>query len=149
MAGPNNKGKNQNNYFTQQIKQNGENFINLKDARQLKQDSLRIFRDIAKGKIDPEKEGQLLLNPELIEAAILASEEKYLFHQVSRDGVSLLIFTNNNNVSDEVRAVHDFHSKATEGYKLILDCFYNLKYTGNVNHLYAATNLLRKFRNYI
>lgn len=148
MAVPN-KSKKQNNYFTQQIKQNGENFINLKDARQLKQDCIRIFRDIAKGKIDPEQEGQFMLVPELLEAAILASEEKYLFHQISRDGISVLIFTNNNNVSDDVRAVHDFHAKATEGYKLILDCFYNLKYTSNINHLYAATNLLRSFRNYI
>ena len=144
-----NNNKKPSNYFTQNIKQNGENFLQQKNPLQLKQDALRIFRDLARGKIDPEKEGQMFLEPTLLDSSILMAEEKYRNEQISRDGVYCLIVTNNNMVDDSVFARLDEHAKAVEGYKCILEGLYNLKNTQDINYLYATVNVLRNFRNYI
>lgn len=149
MAKYNTKQKQSYNYFTQNIQNKGEDFLQKKNAAELKQDAYRVFLDLAKGKIDPERDAEYILYPPFVEAAIALAEEKFLMSIISRDGVSMLISAYGNNVGNETRAVLDHHTKAAEGYNLILGCLNQLKYTGDIHYIYSTVSQLRQFRNFI
>ena len=92
MAKPNNNKNNKkpNDYFTNNIKQRGEGFIQTKSPQELQRDSINIIRQIARGNIDLHANAQYFLDNTLLTNMIVAVNAKRAIETIKRDGVSML-----------------------------------------------------------
>ena len=93
MANNNKNGKNNkkpNDYFTTNIKQKGEGFIQTKSPQELQRDSINIIRQIARGNIDLSVMSKYFLDPTLLSNMLIAVNAKLVAETILRDGVSML-----------------------------------------------------------
>lgn len=135
------------NYFQQNIQRFGENFLNMKNANDLEMDSIRVFRDIARGNVDPQKDGQYFLNTQFIESCISGASLKLNLHTTNYKGVLMLV---NGGVNDGMTmAILDYNKRCMEAYTIIYNNLNNIKATGDVNYLTAMASNLRNYRNNI
>lgn len=72
-----NDKKMRNNYFTQQIQRNGDNFLETMRPDQIQRDCIRIFREMILGKIDMVKYAPYMANPSLLTCMINMSYSRY------------------------------------------------------------------------
>lgn len=148
----NNQKKRQNDYFSQNIQQYGENFLQYKNARELEIDSIKVFRGLARGSINIDRYGCYFLDPQFLNACIQAAYSKLVYYTVSFNGVNLLkdsIFASGNTPDPNIIMVLDNHKKCSEAYNIILSNLYNIKNTGDVNYLVCLANSLSDYRNYV
>ena len=143
----NNKG--QSNYFTQNIRERGEDFIQFKNSRDLKNDALKIFRELARGQVDIAKHGKYFLNPQFLTSCAQAAQEKYMYHDISRAGVDMYInqVMNNGIMPDSVViGVKEDHKRKAEAYGLIYESLCRLSYSYDLNDLYVLVNKLQNYK---
>lgn len=143
---PNNK-KQRPNYFQQNIQRLGENFLNTKNANELEVDSIRIFRDIARGNIDVERDGKYFLNTQFLECCITGASLKLNMHTINHNGVTLLVANGNNDPM--TLAVLNNNKRCMEAYTIIYTNLNNIKITQDPNYLSVMANNLRNYRNNI
>lgn len=93
--------KQRDNYFKQQIKRLGPNFLECKTSEELAYDSMRIFRDIASGNIDVNTEAVYLTNPKLLPICTTVAHSKVFYYQTLAIGLDML----NNNYSAMVGVI--------------------------------------------
>lgn len=135
------------NYFAQQIQNNGVDFIEKLRDDQLQRDSIRIFRDIARGNISIDEYGEYFLNPKLINAAISAAYSKFVLFGTSKVALELLMNTPGKSAEfPDAPQIFSYHLKGYEAYSLILNTMTNLKNTNNIEYLYVMANNLTKYR---
>lgn len=150
MAKPNNNNKQRqnNDYFTKNIKQQGENFIGRKTATELQKDAIFIFRDIAKGNIDISKYGCYFEDDTFLTNCIIAANAKLIYSTISRDGVQALIEKNNMyGVADPVvYTVLQNHINTVTAYGIILANLTAIQNTNDINYLYVMANQLKQYR---
>lgn len=144
MSKPNNK---QNNYFERNIKQLGPNFIQFKNARDLQFESLIMFKDLVRGKIDVREYEEYFRDPQFLESCIFKANEKFGFHYISFAGVSCLVQQGHND--NQTLATLDYHQKASAGFKLLYDGLTAFKTTGQIEILLPIAGQLRHYRDYI
>lgn len=151
---PNNQNQRRkpNDYFTMNIQQYGENFLEFKNARDLEMESIRIFRGLARGQIDIDKYGHYFLDGQLLSSCIQAAFSKKIYFDISYTGVFKLhesIFASGDTPDPNILMVLDHHKKSSEAYKIILDGLNNIRATNNVNYLVCLVDSLSAFRNYV
>lgn len=145
---PKKNNNNNNNYFSQNIQKYGQDFLKYKNARDLEFDALKIFRELARERIDISKYGGYFLNSQFLNSCILAAERKYIHHNISWTGVNAFVLTNPQAQSDiNVMSVLNEHKNSTEAYNIILNILNIIRATGDPNHLYSLVNQLKRFRN--
>ena len=143
---PQNK-KQRPNYFSQNIQRFGENFLRQKNANELEMDSIRIFRDIARGNIDPEADGKYFLEPQFLESCISGASLKLNLFTTNYNGVLMLV---NSGVSDQMTiSILEYNKRCMEAYTIIYNHLNNIKVTGDTNYLVTMSNNLRNYRNNI
>lgn len=143
-------GGNKNGYFQKQIQQNGQNFLEFKNARNLENDSMMIFRELAAGKIDIQKYGDYLLDDNLLNACILSATNKYKMHAVSYNGVNLLIGNATlqyGSADPYYFSVLEYHKRRMEAYGMLINGFNNIKMTKDKAYIFTLSNSLSYYRN--
>lgn len=140
----NNHNNNNNNYFTQNIKELGENFLRHKTPRDLEFDANRIFRDLAKAKIQIEKFGGYFLDDTLSMCLMKVANEKYIYYNVIWSGVNMLLQAQPSN--GEVLSVFQKVSRSREAYLTILSCLDAVKKSQDFHYLYGLVSQLNQFR---
>ncbi|MGL5751126.1 MAG: hypothetical protein ACRCXT_11400 [Paraclostridium sp.] len=150
MMKNNKKGNQQNNYFTKNIRDRGEDFLFYKTAKDLEFDAMSVFRDIARGKVDLNKFGGYFLNTQFLDSLIKVSYEKYCTHQISYNGVSMLInsYASMGQSPDMmVLTVNENHKRLAEAYLIIYNTLMYIKNTNDVTNLYILPNNLNIYKN--
>lgn len=143
-------GKAGNGYFQKQIQQNGENFLEFKNARNLENDSNMIFRELASGKFDVHKYGDYILRDDLLNACILSANNKYKLHAVSYNGVNFLIsntIMQYGSADPYYYSVLEYHKRKMEAYGTLVTGFNNIRLTKDKAYVYTLSNSLAPYRN--
>lgn len=145
----NKRSNNQNNYFSQHIRERGENFISFKNSRDLQNDALKIFRELARGQIDINKYGNYFLDPQFLNSCLQAAWNKYSYHSISQTGVDLYIsqLMGKGMMPDNtVISVKEDHKRKAEAYTLIYNSLYSLGHTGDTSVLFVLVNQLQNYK---
>jgi len=145
MAAKHNNNKKKNNYFTKAIQRyNDPDFIKYKNAKELEFESNIIFRELASGKIDIVEFGCYFVNPDLLNAMIKVSYEKYIFYYYSHQGMQALAQLKGADAT--ISMVQDAHRRSTEAYRILNEGLQHLAATGDPNQVFALANLLFNYR---
>jgi len=122
------------NYFEFEKNKNGENFMKNKNAKDFMYAAERLFRELAKGKIDVVYYNEYFSDPLLIEACILKADELYRLHFISYMGVKNLIESNQiKRIQfdlDLYSSIAEDHRLKSELYYILLSGFGDYKYNG-------------------
>lgn len=151
-----NNRNNNNNYFTQQIQQDGTNFLASRNAYQIQQAAPRIFRELAQGRIDIEKNLEYFKNIYFLNNCIDYATKKYDYYNISRFAVQTLIDNRKmyGPVFTEIElntheAIFNEHQVQEKAYQVIMN--HLLLFRQNVenpNPLYAMRRILNEqYRN--
>lgn len=138
MANYNNKNKNKqnNNYFTNQLRnfqnKNIENFLTAMTPKDLEVDAIRILRDLAKNRINVDEFSKYFYDDKLRVALCDAVLLKMQLHSISATGVELFMQTQNAVINptlfNQSSQVLDFHRKSASAWDIVHECvasFYN------------------------
>ena len=112
----NNKKKRE-NYFQQNINRYGSNFLDIIPLDRIKLDTVRVFRELARGSIDIDEYGKYFTNTRFLEACIETAATKYNLHYISAMGVERLIAENVQGYN--IGVVYEYHCNAANAYRLI------------------------------
>lgn len=144
MAKP---GNNQNNYFKQNIQKYGKDFIEKMNARDMQVNVVRVFRDLARGNINAKTEGEYFLNPQFMEACIVAAHSKLVMHSAHYNGVNMMV--QSGNTDQNILQVLEYDRRCMEAYNIILSNLQAIQASGNTEYLVVMANNLRNYRNNI
>lgn len=145
----NKKNNNQNNYFVQNIKERGEDFIHFKSPRDLQNDALKIFRELARGQIDINKYGKYFLDPQFLNCCMQSAWNKYSYHSISQTGVDLYItqLMNQGMMPDNtVISVKEDHKRKAEAYALIYNSLCAIGQTGDTSTLFVLVSQIQNYK---
>lgn len=147
----NNRGgnNNQNNYFTRNIKDKGNDFVYMKTAKDLEYDAPTVFRDIAKGRVDINKFGGYFLCPQFMESMLKVAHEKYMYHIISFNGVNMMIteYMNKGQMVDKVVIeVNENHKRLSEAYSIIYQTLMYVRTTQDITNLYILPSQLSIYK---
>ena len=138
--------KKRNNYFSDNIQRNGEGFLQQYDAKKLRSDANRVFKDIAYGNIDFDKYWMYFTEPMFINALIDVANTKRTIHSISY--MSLEQSTQVQTSSD-IEVVKRYHRRLMEAYNLFYEYFMNVKTSGfsgqSINNLKSLSNRVREY----
>ena len=146
MKGQKNSNR-RSNYFQQNVQKFGENFISRKNPAELELDAIRIFRDIARGNIDVQKDGPYFLDTQFLESCLTAANLKLNLHTTNYNGVLMLV--NNNLGSSMTMSILEYNKRCMEAYTIIYNHLMNIKATKDINYLTTMVGNLRNYRNNI
>lgn len=141
-----NHQKKRNNYFSDNIQRNGEGFLQQYDARKLRSDANRVFKDIAYGNIDFDKYWMYFTEPTFINALIDVANTKKMIHTTSY--MALDQFTRTQ-TSTDIEVVKRYHRRLMELYNLFYGYFMAVKMSGfsgeSIANLKALSNKAREY----
>lgn len=143
----NNNKKKRENYFQQNINRLGNNFLDLLPLDKIKLDTVRVFRELARGNIDIDVYGKYFMHTKFLEACIETSATKFNLHNISAMGVERLIADNIQGYN--IGAVYDFHKNAAAAYRLINTKMTEFRYYNDITILTDLVANLVKYRYYI
>lgn len=136
------KRKKQENYFEQNIKRSGENFLSTKTTDQLIKDAPRIFKDIAFGNINYDTEGVYLLDNRLAMACYDKAYNEYSIANINYKGNWLLMQNGSNDVL--LQSVINSNNNRAAVYAKIATSFYNFIKTNDINIIINLGALIAK-----
>lgn len=143
----NRNNKKRGNWFDQQIQRyETPDFIKQIRPEQLVKDAIRVFRDIARGNIDVEKYGEYFLDPYFIDTCLTAANSKHVLHEISKIGIESLITSPQSANYPDAPTVHNYHMRASEGYKIIVNALVSIKMSGDIKYIYAMAAQLSRYR---
>lgn len=142
------KKRNNNNYFTREINNNGVLFLDKKNAKDLQLDAVKIFRDISRGRIDIREYSTYLIDLRLVEAAIIVAKSKYMLHNISALGVDRLRSTMTTPDTD-IEVVYNFHYQASKAYYIILNSFMAVREYKVIDPIINLAGQLASFSDFI
>lgn len=144
------KNNNNNNYFTQNIQKFGKDFLLYKNAKELEQESNKIFRELARGRVDLEKHGHYFLNQQFLESCIVNAYNKYTYHNISFTGINYFVINQPGAGQDmNIITVLEQHRRSAEAYCIILQTLNTIKSTYDYSYLYGLYDKLKNYRNYL
>lgn len=145
----NKNNNNNNNYFAKNIRERGKDFLCYKNARELYNDSRKVFREIAKGQIDLLQYGEYFLDQQFLECCIQSSYTEFAKSSISMQGVELLIsqaFNNGQPVDQLTIAVKEDHKRKAEAYCIIYQVMMGIKATHDLNNLFVLPSKLKDYK---
>ena len=147
----NNKKKAKTNYFSQNIQENGENFLDYKNAQDMLKDAARIIKDLANENIDINKYYYFFQEPKVIDACI-----QYVWTQLQEFAfISMSIdFSINNRgkgvIPDPISmSLQNKYRNKKDIFEHIYNSLSYYKACGDVNILYVLAKTMNNNRYYI
>lgn len=125
-----NERKMQSSFFKQQYDARGIDFVNFMNARDIKNSSYKIFKDLANGLIDFDKHLKSFQDPIFVDNLKLAAQEKLRYHEASYIGLCQYIDNTLRmyGVCDQFYyAAMEDHRKSSEAYLLLVQAFENIQ----------------------
>lgn len=143
-----NEKKMRNNYFTQNVQRNGENFLAEARPEQLSRDAIRIFREMTQGKINYQDCEQYIGDPTMLSTLISVSynrwvECSYIFESVNyyvtqNAAAGFTVDSGYISVMEKYKSMRDVYAIINCG----LQTYFN---TRNVGDLISMGNNLNKY----
>lgn len=118
----NNRNKRRDGYFDKEIQQNGEDFLRYKTPIDIQNAAQRIFRDIARGNIDPIKHSKYFLDKGFNINLTNYAVQKFNYHNISYMALSHYYTTllySGTPIDDLFISVMNDHKMKLEAYTLI------------------------------
>lgn len=145
-----NEKKMRNSYFTQQYEAFGENFINFKNAQEIRKDSFKIFKALADGAIDLEKHAKCFSDPIFVGVLRDVANEKMVYHYATQLGLEQYINSRTMyglHVDGFIYENYAEHQRSAEAYTLLFQAFTNIQITHDyVTALSILMPLLNKYK---
>ena len=147
-----NNNNNNSNYFSQMIAQKGENFLDTLTAKDIQFAAVRIFRDLARGRIDISKYGEYFLNRNFTMLLIEEAQRQYNIFEISSIAVQNFIAYNSiaggiNNSS--INQAYNYQANCRIAYGIILDGLKAVLNTQNPAVLIITIQNLKQYKNSI
>lgn len=147
-----NNNNNNSNYFSQMIAQKGENFLDNLTAKDIQFAAVRIFRDLARGRIDISKYGEYFLNRNFTMLLIEEAQRQYNIFEISSIAVQNFIAYNSiaggiNNSS--INQAYNYQANCRIAYGIILDGLKAVLNTQNPAVLIITIQNLKQYKNSI
>ena len=146
------KSKPQRNFFTQQIEQNGDDFLDKMRPYEISNSCDRIISELARGKCNLAQVGPYIANPQLLNPLIIHCGEQYNINEVIR---SSLDFTSRA-ATLQHKEIPPLHVKLSEEhrcksllYAACLNKLQELKNNGNPEILASLVMEIRPYSNYL
>lgn len=130
-------------YFKEQQQKFGEDFIERKTAQDIQRDAVRIFRDIANGRINVQTDQEFFRNRQFLENCIAAAQSQYTEANINYQGTSMLLGYSNHPL---VSQVVENNLRRRDAYAIILNGLTAIKMTGDVQYLYIMRSQLKDYR---
>lgn len=146
------KNNNNNNFFTNMIREKGEDFVSCLPVRDIMWNAKKIFKDLSKCNIDVSKYGKYFLNQQFNRGLYSAAQQQYTESSISYTGVNLLVQQNlqmYGQVNPEIQIVCENHRRTMEVYIAIMDTLDKILYSQNYEWLFSLINVLSNYRNNI
>lgn len=146
-----NNQKNVRNYFSTSIeKYKTEDFLKYKNPRELEQDAIKIFREMAQGRIDIDEYGDYFYNQALLNSLINIANSQYWYYEYSFRGLNILITQamQSNQYDSYMTIVMEEHKNCRDAYQAAYHCFNNFKTTMDMDCLRQAPFLMSNFKSY-
>lgn len=142
------QNQNRPNYFKQNISQNGVNFLQKKNAQQLRNDMARVFRDISKRNIDIEKDGDYFLDIGFISIAIDVAYEGYNIYYANYLGNLYLKTSGQYNSSPEfIDSLMSSNQKKFEAYNIMYNYLFQIRESKDLRILNTLMSAMDHYRN--
>ena len=141
MAAPKRR---ENNFFTQNIEKYGDNFLDYINARTIQMQSINIFRNIAKGRVNLDKYGHYFTFSQFLEPCIESARSKYEVCAITLNAMQCYIYSGAS--SPAIASTFDYHKKNYEAYSIILQQLNNIKMDNDVTHIYTMANALSSYK---
>lgn len=147
----NNNNQRNRNYFTMSIeKYHTEDFLKYKNPRELEQDAIKIFRELAQGKINIDEYGEYFYNQALLHALINIATNQYWFYEYSFRGLNNLVdnAVRAGNYDSYMTIVMEEHKNCRDAYQTAYTCLNNFKMSMLLDDLKQAPMLMSAFKGY-
>ena len=139
--------QNNNNYFSQNIKEYGEDFLKFKNPRTLEIESNKIFRDLAKNSVQINKYGNYFLDKDFIMILIKQANKKYIYYNVCYNGIYTMAHLQPQVAQDkDVLGTLESINRSRSAYEILINCFIAIQNTGDYKNLYSLSSQLNQFR---
>lgn len=142
-------GGNRPNFFTKQIQQGGENFLDNKDINTLLRDAKNVFRDLAHQSINIEKYYNYFLNGQFINALIQAANDEFFESSMIYQGIEMQIHSMSNSgimIDPRVIQIREKWALHTNAYRLLCEGLGIFSSTQNPNDLVALSRNLAPYK---
>ena len=146
------KQKPQRNFFTQQIEQNGPNFIEKMRPFDLSNSCDRIIKELARGKCDISQVGPYIANPLLLNQLIIHSTENYnveLTEYYAFDFVSRTATAQQQQIAPLHVKLTEEHKGKAAIYNACINRLNELKNNGNPEILISLVHDIRPLSKYL
>lgn len=147
-----NNNRRANNYFTQSIQRDGEDFIEKANPQKLKNDATRIFRDLAKGAVVVEDYYQYLANDKLLNAMEQVALGQFAKYSEVLNCINYKIGAVNHygqSISNELSSIAQEYGWKVFVYEKIYYNLQNFKVTKDINYIIAMISQISNSRRYI
>lgn len=147
--GNNNKGNNKkknNDYFSQNIQKNGDDFLRMKNSKDIDFESSKIFRDLAKGNIDIEKYGHYFLEKQFNLSLQSAAYKKAIYYYNIWNAINYYITQPHIPTDQNMMETYNTIKSKCDAYNIINNGLINLYNNGNLNELYVLIRNLSQFK---
>lgn len=130
-------------YFKEQQQKLGSDFIERKTAQDIQRDAIRIFRDIANGRINVQSDQMFFTNKQFLENCIAAAQSQYTEANINYQGVCMLLAYGNHPL---VAQIVEKNMRKRDAYLIILNGLNAIKMTGDTQYLYIMRSQLKDYR---
>lgn len=142
MAGKNNNK----NFFSNNAKKNGDNFLESMDPKSLRYSAKKIFSDIAKSNIDYDQYWQYFTNNMLIDALIDVAYTNMTLHTTDANMYNIARRLVGSTADNE--AILRYHTRLSTAYTMIYNTFLSIRcnsYQVDIPSLKVLSNKLREY----
>lgn len=146
------KNNNNNNFFSNMIREKGEDFISCMPVRDIMWNAKKIFKELSRCNIDVSKYGVYFLNQQFNRGLYAAAQQQYTESSISFAGVNMLLqqtMQQYGQVNPEIQIVCESHRRTMEVYSIIMDTLDKVLYYQNYELLFPLINVLSNYRNNI
>lgn len=122
-------------------------YLSMRTPLDMQRDAIRSFRDIGMGNIDLNFEGQVFLNPNFLQNALIACQTKCSQALVRSKGEEELLKHPEYGISQNVIQENLSNDQATlQAYSIIMNALNNICTTGNLEYINVANALINQNR---
>lgn len=141
MQKPNNNTNNK-----KRPKVNPKNVDPLSNGISMQRYAMKVFRDIAKGKIDINAEMNIFSNSVFIDNALMSVFNELTEAQIHVNAINIAYYGSQD---PQILSVLKKDTKKIQAYTLIFNCLQQIKAYNDPTFLYMLGNRLPEFRNYL
>ena len=147
----NRKNNNRPNYFSKNIKDNGENFLDGKDINSLLRDAKMVFKDMAFQNINLEQNAVYFQNPQFMNALMEAANKEFFEASFIASAIDSYfnMISGNGMMDPRVPSIREKYVLKCNAYKVLAEGLAIFAQTQDPNNLFVLCANLAPYKHYI